>query len=71
MFLAFAAAILLLFASLSPPVWDKISFLDVQTGAGTNIYGVFGLCLKTASQKVCTARNIGYNLQAAGLDNAK
>lgn len=68
MFLAFAAAVLLLFVSVSPPVWTKISFLNVTTGAGNNVYGVFGRCVEGA-QKVCTSRSIGYDLQAAGLSN--
>lgn len=70
MFLAFAAAVLLLFASISPPVWERVSFLNVDTPAGRNVYGVFGLCLK-AAEKLCTHRSIGYNLQAQGLDNAR
>ncbi|CAK9780160.1 pali-domain-containing protein [Cutaneotrichosporon oleaginosum] len=68
MFLAFAAAVLLLFASISPPVWERVSFLNVETPAGRNVYGVFGLCLK-ATERLCTRRSIGYNLQAQGLDN--
>ncbi|BEI84252.1 hypothetical protein CcaverHIS002_0408560 [Cutaneotrichosporon cavernicola] len=68
MFLALAAAILLLFASVSPPVWERVSFLNVDTPAGTTVYGVFGQCLKAAT-KTCSTRSIGYDLQAAGLSS--
>jgi len=40
--LCFAATVLLVFACVSAPTWEKISFLDVGTGAGQIRYGVFG-----------------------------
>ncbi|GMK56784.1 hypothetical protein CspeluHIS016_0306240 [Cutaneotrichosporon spelunceum] len=66
MFLALAAAVLLLFASLSPPVWDRVTFLNVETPVATTTYGVFGYCVNGYS-KICSDPSIGYNLQAAGM----
>ncbi|KAH8116766.1 pali-domain-containing protein [Phellopilus nigrolimitatus] len=42
LFFCFAAAVLLLFVSISSPTWEKISFLDVSTGGQTTHFGVFG-----------------------------
>ncbi|WOO81003.1 pH-response regulator protein palI/RIM9 [Vanrija pseudolonga] len=63
---SFAAMVLLLFASVSPPVWDKISFLDVRTPAGETVFGVFGMCIKHGQ---CSHRSVGYALSAAGAAN--
>jgi hypothetical protein len=41
LFFCFAATVLLIFATVSSPVWNKISFLNVGPG-GTLRYGVFG-----------------------------
>ncbi|KAL1410876.1 hypothetical protein Q8F55_001819 [Vanrija albida] len=62
---AFAAVVLLIFVSVSPPVWDKISFLKVTAGGGLEtVFGVFGMCVKGG---VCTRRRVGYELSAAGI----
>jgi len=42
LFFCFAATVLLVLACVSVPVWDKISFLNVGTGANQMQYGVFG-----------------------------
>ncbi|EIW63101.1 pali-domain-containing protein [Trametes versicolor FP-101664 SS1] len=42
LFFAFAAMVLLIFASISSPTWERISYLDVPTGATTTHFGVFG-----------------------------
>lgn len=41
LFFCFAATVLLVMVSISSPVWEKISFLDVTTGVRTH-FGVFG-----------------------------
>ncbi|KAI0829698.1 pali-domain-containing protein [Trametes gibbosa] len=38
----FAAMVLLIFASVSSPTWERISFLDVPNGSATTHFGVFG-----------------------------
>jgi len=58
-FLCFVATVLLIFVCVSVPTWDKISFLNVGTGANQIRYGVFGF----TGSKV----GIGYDFQAAGL----
>ncbi|KAI0779864.1 pali-domain-containing protein [Fomes fomentarius] len=40
--LTFAAMVLLIFASVSSPKWEHISFLNAPTGGGTTHFGVFG-----------------------------
>lgn len=42
LFFTFAATVLLIFVCVSVPVWDRISFLNVGTGANQLRYGVFG-----------------------------
>ncbi|KAF4598035.1 hypothetical protein EYR38_006429 [Pleurotus pulmonarius] len=42
LFLCFAATVLLVIVSVSVPTWDRISFLNVSTGAQEIRYGVFG-----------------------------
>ncbi|KAF8522932.1 pali-domain-containing protein [Hysterangium stoloniferum] len=56
-FLCFLAFVLLVFVSVSPPTWDKVSFLDVTTGEKIIRFGVFGF---TGS-----SRSIGYNFDLA------
>lgn len=41
-FFCLAAAVLLVFASVSSPTWERISFLDVINGSKIIHYGVFG-----------------------------
>ncbi|KAI5119174.1 hypothetical protein M0805_000628 [Coniferiporia weirii] len=52
LFFCFAAAVLLIFVSVSAPTWNSISFLDVSTGGQSTHFGVFGY---TGS-----GRSIGY-----------
>ncbi|KAI0674969.1 pali-domain-containing protein [Trametes maxima] len=42
LFFAFAAMVLLIFASVSAPTWERISFLDATTAGATTHFGVFG-----------------------------
>lgn len=65
-FLLFAAFALLLVATISAPVVNRISFLDV-TGAGTrSTFGTFGYCTNiNASPSGCTSAKLGYNLTSA------
>ncbi|KAI0769343.1 pali-domain-containing protein [Trametes elegans] len=42
LFFAFAAMVLLVFASVSSPTWERISYLDASTGGSTTHFGVFG-----------------------------
>jgi len=42
LFFCFAATVLLVIVSISTPVWDKISFLDVTAAGKTTQFGVFG-----------------------------
>ena len=55
-----AALILLIFATISAPVWNGVSFLDVTLANGkTTHFGVFGY---TGSQ-----RQLGYYIDATAL----
>ncbi|WVQ75730.1 hypothetical protein IAR50_005360 [Cryptococcus sp. DSM 104548] len=65
LFFAFCAMVLLIFVSVSPPVWQKIYFLKGSSGSQTTVFGVFGECLK-ASGKTCTKGNVGYDLSLWG-----
>ncbi|KAG6887464.1 hypothetical protein C0995_015064 [Termitomyces sp. Mi166 len=58
LFFCFAAAVLLVFVSVSVPTWNEISFLNVGTGADQVRYGVFG---STGSKP-----SIGYNFLPVG-----
>ncbi|WVF67285.1 hypothetical protein IAT40_002035 [Kwoniella sp. CBS 6097] len=64
--LAFAAMALLIFASISPPAWDRVDFLHATTPAGQVVYGVFGYCIKGAE---CSRRSVGYDLTIPGVSN--
>ncbi|EGO00258.1 hypothetical protein SERLA73DRAFT_160204 [Serpula lacrymans var. lacrymans S7.3] len=52
LFFCFAAMVLLIFVSVSAPVWDRISFLNTNVGGSSLQFGVFGY---TGSQ-----RTVGY-----------
>lgn len=39
---SFIAAILLAFASVSPPTWDKVSFFDTNANGELTRFGLFG-----------------------------
>ncbi|KAG6828812.1 hypothetical protein H0H92_006694 [Tricholoma furcatifolium] len=58
LFFCFAAAVLLVFVSVSVPTWDKISFLNVGVGVDQVRYGVFGYTGSTVG--------IGYNFVQVG-----
>lgn len=62
LFFCFAATVLLIIVSVSVPVWDQISFLNVQSAGGDIIrYGCFGY---TGSKTT-----IGYDFVGANLNN--
>ncbi|THH04178.1 hypothetical protein EW145_g5713 [Phellinidium pouzarii] len=62
LFFCFAAAVLLVFVSVSAPTWDRISFLDVSVSGQTTHFGVFGF---TGS-----ATHVGYTFPSfAGATN--
>ncbi|KAH7104446.1 pali-domain-containing protein [Auriculariales sp. MPI-PUGE-AT-0066] len=43
LFFCFAACVLLVFASISSPTWEKISYLNVRRGGGDDLhFGIFG-----------------------------
>lgn len=42
LFFCFAACLLLIFVSVSPPTWENVYFLNAGTGAGRIRFGVFG-----------------------------
>jgi hypothetical protein len=67
LFFAFAAMALLIFVSVSPPVWDKVNFLDATIGGQNSIYGVFAKCVQGQACSNGDA-SIGYNLQVPGAD---
>lgn len=54
LFFCFAAVVLLVFATVSSPIWDKISFLDINVNGQTTHFGVFGY---TGS-----SRQLGYTI---------
>ncbi|WRT70041.1 uncharacterized protein IL334_007035 [Kwoniella shivajii] len=65
LFFCFAAMSLLIFASVSPPAWDKVDFLHASSSTGQIVYGVFGYCTKGGS---CSHRSLGYDLTIPGVD---
>lgn len=68
LFFAFAAMALLIFVSVSPPVWDQVNFLDATIGGQNTLYGVFAKCISGQSCSNGDA-SIGYNLAVPGADN--
>jgi hypothetical protein len=67
LFFAFAAMALLIFVSVSPPVWEKVNFLDATIGGQNSIYGVFAKCV--IGQPCSNSdSSIGYNLAVPGAD---
>ncbi|KAI0081885.1 pali-domain-containing protein [Panus rudis PR-1116 ss-1] len=42
LFFTFAATVLLIFASVSSPTWERISFLNTNANGGITHFGVFG-----------------------------
>jgi len=68
LFFAFAAMALLIFVSVSPPVWEKVNFLDATIGGQETIYGVFAQC--TIGQACDNGKaSIGYSLAVPGADD--
>jgi len=66
LFFAFAGAVLLLFASVGPPAWEKVTFLTATAGTSSTVFGVFGECVKGGS---CTSKHVGYDLMLNGASN--
>ncbi|WVO14976.1 hypothetical protein L204_102618 [Cryptococcus depauperatus] len=66
LFFCFAAVVLLIFVSVSPPVWDKVNFLHVTAHSQKTVFGVFGECIQGGN---CTKRAVGYNLVVYGAQN--
>ncbi|KAG9228654.1 SUR7/PalI family-domain-containing protein [Amylocarpus encephaloides] len=68
-FLLFCGTILLLITTISSPVVDRISIMNVSLGNGTSDhdssvrFGTFGYCLLDAADgnRYCTGKHIGYN----------
>ena len=56
-FFWFTACVLLIFASVSSPTWESVSFLNAGTGADTIRFGAFGY---TGS-----GTSVGYDFPAA------
>ncbi|CAD6589718.1 MAG: hypothetical protein TREMPRED_005484 [Tremellales sp. Tagirdzhanova-0007] len=62
-FLLLAAAVLLIVSSISAPVINKISFLDVKNGAAESTFGAFGYCANINSGNGgCSSSKLGYNI---------
>ncbi|KAL1404820.1 hypothetical protein Q8F55_008430 [Vanrija albida] len=62
-FFLFAATILLLVASLSPPTVAKLGFLNYHSAGTVVRLGIFGACRTGEGiSNQCTARSVGYNL---------
>jgi hypothetical protein len=55
--------VLLLFASISPPAWNVVNFLDASVGGTRTVFGVFGRCVIGGS---CSGRSVGYDLVVEG-----
>jgi len=60
-FFILAGWVLLLVATISAPVVDKISFLNITNGGSTTSFGVFGYC-QDAQSGQCSSRALGYSL---------
>ncbi|OCF34234.1 hypothetical protein I316_04186 [Kwoniella heveanensis BCC8398] len=66
LFFCFAAMALLIFASVTPPAWNRVDFLHATTPSGQTVFGVFGYCLKGGA---CSHRSVGYDLTLDGASN--
>lgn len=64
LFFTFAAAVLLIFVSVSAPTWRDIYFLSASNGQGTIRYGVFGYCTASGA---CSKTSLGYQLSTAAI----
>ncbi|KAF9505212.1 hypothetical protein BS47DRAFT_563719 [Hydnum rufescens UP504] len=64
--LLFAAASLLVIASVSAPLWHTMGFLKVNYRVGGSpielVFGTFGYCVRGPTETLCTSRHIGYNI---------
>lgn len=65
LFFAFAAMTLLLFASVSSPVWDRIYFLKAVANNQEIRWGVFGRCILNG---MCSKASLGYDLSLPGVE---
>ncbi|GFZ44487.1 hypothetical protein JCM24511_02209 [Saitozyma sp. JCM 24511] len=63
-FLLLAATVLLVVASISAPVVDHISFLNIYNGGQESTFGVFGYCTNVQSG-TCSPRGLGYDIATA------
>jgi len=73
-FFILAGWVLLLVATISSPVVNRISFLDITTDGVRSTFGVFGYCANQAAG-VCTNSRLGYSIsqiaaQQAGLGSS-
>lgn len=59
-----AGWVLLLVASISAPVINQISFLDVAQGGDQATFGVFGYC-SNAENDQCSGTGVGYDISRA------
>ncbi|KAF8343875.1 actin cortical patch SUR7/pH-response regulator pali [Cantharellus anzutake] len=62
LFFCFSAMVLLIFVSVSVPVWSKVSFLNITTDGNAIKFGVWGY---TGS-----AKGLGYSLQPFGINDS-
>lgn len=58
LFFAFAGMTLLLFASVSSPVWEQVYFLKAVAAGQETRWGVFGSCVVGGA---CSTGTLGYN----------
>ncbi|RXK38412.1 hypothetical protein M231_04321 [Tremella mesenterica] len=63
-FLLFAATVLLLIATISAPIWDKVAFMKVQNNGAKIAFGTFGYCQSGGSNNGCSDTALGYNIAA-------
>lgn len=70
-FWCFAAMVLLLFVSVSAPVWHHVYFLKAFANNSEIRYGIWGYCTKAATSGwQCGDASLGYglNLNPIGLE---
>ena len=59
LFFCFAAMVLLIFASVSAPTWNDISYLDVTRPGGNVHFGIFGY--------TGTGTHVGYRVSPSAI----
>ena len=66
-FFLFVALLLLIFVSVSAPVWKDLGFMKItglpnfENGVSV-VFGVFGYCIKEAGVNECSKASVGYRL---------